>query len=87
MSSRATLRKSLQALPVGPELMAALLAEECRRNPQLLARLREDARGCLQESMAEEPLPKTLRIEVHENRDDTWHLPLPNILPSWMMSN
>jgi len=71
------LKEKLTALPMGLELAAALLADRCRREPQLADRLRDDPRACL-EKLGNRNLPENIKIITHDNTDDTWHLPLPS---------
>jgi len=70
------LKEKLAAMAVTPEVAAALLADRCRQEPQLADRLRDNPRICL-EKLSNRELPKTFKIVLHDNSDDTWHLPLP----------
>jgi len=72
-----TLKEKLAGMALTPEVAAALLADRCRREPQLTSRLRDNPRDCLEE-LSGRKLPETFKVIVHDNSDDTWHLPLPS---------
>jgi len=85
MNAMEALKQKLAELPFTPEVAAALVADRCRREPELAERLRKDARGCLEE-LSGRKLPEEVKIVVHDNTDDTWHLPLPNYTQSVELS-
>ena len=77
MNAMQALKEKLAELPLTPEVAAALVADRCRSEPQLADRLRKDPRACL-EKISGRKLPENLKIVLHDNTDDTWHLPLPS---------
>jgi len=70
------LGRSIEKLPPSPELAAALLANECQRDPQFSRQLQEDPRKLL-ESFVDGGDLGPIQIKLHDNTDHTWHLPLP----------
>ena len=68
-------RRAVQDLTLTPETSAALLAEQCRHDPELAQQLR-DPRPWMEKSLGHK-LPESIQLIAHENTDDTWHLPLP----------
>jgi len=60
-----------------PEMIAALIAWQCQQQPELAQALRDDPRSILNTTFKGRSLPDSLTIEVHDNTDNTWHLPLP----------
>ena len=77
MNAMEALKQKLTERPFTPEVAAGLVADRCRREPELAGRMRKDARGCLEE-LSGRQLPEDVKIIVHDNTDDSWHLPLPN---------
>jgi len=63
--------------PASPEVSAALIAHQSQQDPELAKNLRENPKVTLEKLAQDRKLPESLRIEVHDNSDDTWHLPLP----------
>jgi len=68
-------RRVMQGMTLTPETVAAVLAEQCRHDPELAQQLR-DPRPCMEKLLGHK-LPEGIRLVAHENTDDTWHLPLP----------
>jgi len=71
------LRQHLAELPLTPEVVASMLADRCRHSPELAEQLRQDIHGYL-EKTCDIKLPEGVRLVIHDNTDDTWHLPLPS---------
>ena len=69
-------KKTVQGMELTPEVAAALVAEQCRLDPKLAQRLRDNPRDCLQK-LGNHKLLENIKIAIHDNTDDTWHLPLP----------
>jgi len=72
-----TLRKRIANLSACPELTAALVAHQCRQDPDFALSLGQNPRKALAQ-LNGSTLPQGLHIKVHTNTDDAWHLPLPD---------
>jgi len=63
--------------PASLEVSAALLAHQSQQDPAFAEALRENPKATLEKLAQGRKLPESLRIDIHDNSDDTWHLPLP----------
>jgi len=78
MSSSPLAWHSHLSAPASPEVAAALIAHQSQQDPELAKNLRNNPKATLEQlAQGRGRLPESLRIEVHDNTDDTWHLPLP----------
>jgi len=79
-ASTLTLPEQIQQLPFSPELAAAVIADLCRNNEDFARQIRTNPLESIRQALEDQDQHSLLdgfRIEVHENRDDIWHLPLP----------
>jgi len=70
-------KQALQDLPLTPETVAALLAGQCRHDPEFARQIQEAPRDCLEKLSGHKPA-ENIQLVIHDNTDDTWHLPLPH---------
>jgi len=63
--------------PASLEVAMALIAHQSQQDPAFAEALRDHPKAALEKLAQGRKLPESLRIEIHDNSDDTWHLPLP----------
>jgi len=72
--------EQMRQLPFSLELAAAAVANLCRTDPEIASQVRANPLEYIRQMLGDkgrEAFPEGFAIQVHENRDDTWHLPLP----------
>lgn len=60
--------------PITFEIASAIIADRCAQDGALLARLRQDPRGALEE-ITGRAVPDEIRIHLHQNDRHNWHVP------------